>query len=50
MESFNTAAVAYRWDLVDMFHDDVRGHLDTNSLFKQEPIWGLGRLIVEISR
>ena len=49
MEIFNITEVAYRWVLVDMSHD-VRGQLDPNSLFKQQPKWGLGRLIVEVSR
>ena len=49
MESFNITEVAYRWDLVDVFHD-VRGHLDPNSLFKQQPEWRLGRLTVDVSR
>jgi hypothetical protein len=49
MESFHVTEAAYRWDLVDMFHE-VRGHLDPNTLFKQQTNWGLDRLIVEVSR
>jgi len=49
MESFNITEVSYPWDFVDMFHD-VREHLDPNTLFKQQPNWGLDHLIVEVSR
>ena len=49
MGNFNITEVAYRWELVDIFYD-VRGQLDPKSLFKQEPNWGLGHLIVEVSR
>jgi len=45
MENFNITEVVYRWELVDIFYD-VCGQLDPNSLFKQQPRWGLGRLIV----